>query len=61
MVAEDISVLWLGPRRFVILVRIAVFKSSYLLTYLLTRSSVGDDLKLKQASGLSNHTTKRVQ
>ena len=32
--AEDISVWWLGPRRFVTLVRSAVYKSSYLLTYL---------------------------
>ena len=32
-VAEDISVWWLGPRRFVTLVRSAVYKLSYLLTY----------------------------
>jgi len=32
--AEDRSVWWLGPRRFVTLVRSAVYKSSYLLTYL---------------------------
>ena len=35
-VAEDLSVWWLGPRRFVTLVRSAVYKLSYLLTYLLT-------------------------
>jgi len=31
----NISVWWLGPRRFVTLVRSAVYKLSYLLTYLL--------------------------
>jgi len=32
-VAEDISVWWLGPWRFVTFVRSAVYKLSYLLTY----------------------------
>jgi len=35
MVSEDISVWWLGPRRFVTFIRSAVYKLSYLLTYLL--------------------------
>ena len=34
----DLSVWWLGPRRFVTLVRSAVYKLSYLLTYLLTQT-----------------------
>jgi len=41
MVAEDISVWWLGPRRFVTLVRSTVYKSSYLLTYAVLSADAG--------------------
>jgi len=50
MVAEDISVWWLGPWRFVTVVRSAVYKSYYLLTYLLL-------LELHLFNGLFSRTT----